>query len=45
MTAVLATLQASNDWAGIRAEMDYDAPPATAYGKLEAAFLAQGPQS
>jgi predicted unusual protein kinase regulating ubiquinone biosynthesis (AarF/ABC1/UbiB family) len=45
MTAVLATLQASNDWAGIRAEMDYDAPPATAYGKLEAAFLAQAAQS
>jgi predicted unusual protein kinase regulating ubiquinone biosynthesis (AarF/ABC1/UbiB family) len=41
MTAVLATLQASCNWAGIREELDCDAPPATRYGELEAAFRAR----
>jgi predicted unusual protein kinase regulating ubiquinone biosynthesis (AarF/ABC1/UbiB family) len=40
VTAVLATLQASSNWAGIRAEMDGDGPPATAYGELELAYQA-----
>jgi predicted unusual protein kinase regulating ubiquinone biosynthesis (AarF/ABC1/UbiB family) len=41
MTAVLATLQASSNWAGIREELDCDGPPATRYGELEAAFRAR----
>jgi predicted unusual protein kinase regulating ubiquinone biosynthesis (AarF/ABC1/UbiB family) len=39
MTAVLATLQASANWRGIREELDCDGPPATPYGELEFAFL------
>jgi hypothetical protein len=38
MTAVLATLRAGSNWAGIREEIDCDAAPATHYGELEAAF-------
>ncbi len=38
MTAVLATLRASSNWAGIREEIDWAAPPVTHYGELEAAF-------
>jgi len=41
MTAVLATLRASSNWAGIRAEIDHDGPPATHYGELDAAFRAR----
>jgi hypothetical protein len=41
MTAVLATLRASSNWAGIREEIDESAPPATRYGELEAAFRAR----
>ncbi|MFI7587466.1 ABC1 kinase family protein [Spongisporangium articulatum] len=38
MTAVLGTLGASSAWAGIREELDLDAPPSTPYGELEAAW-------
>jgi predicted unusual protein kinase regulating ubiquinone biosynthesis (AarF/ABC1/UbiB family) len=40
MTAVLATLGASNQWRGIRDELDCDAPPVTRFGELDAAFRA-----
>jgi predicted unusual protein kinase regulating ubiquinone biosynthesis (AarF/ABC1/UbiB family) len=40
MTAVLATLRARCHWRGIREEFDCGAAPVTAYGKLEAGFLA-----
>jgi predicted unusual protein kinase regulating ubiquinone biosynthesis (AarF/ABC1/UbiB family) len=41
MTAVLATLRASSNWAGIREEIDFEAAPATHYGELEAAYRAR----
>jgi predicted unusual protein kinase regulating ubiquinone biosynthesis (AarF/ABC1/UbiB family) len=39
MTAILATLQASSNWRGIREELDCDGPPATEYGRLEFDYL------
>ena len=41
MTAVLATLRASSNWAGIREEIDFAGPPSTRYGELEAEYRAR----